>query len=418
MTGGIWRRRGRLRGAACHKSFAEGEVSKEITVVTRSKCQSPESVSVVATCGRRFHTIGGQAGPPSSSTPRTLPSGTGLLARYWDTASSTCRDARTSQVGRITSRDASRRLAQSSSLPTGNLPLRWVIGKAISLGQLNNALQSLTLQVTAVSASSFTVGISAAAALPASGTGNCSFSIQSFLHPPVVERVDPTVNFDWQYGTPNGVVILPNNNADNYSAVWEAYLHPTTAGAYQFQLDADDKARVFLDLNDGNGLVQIVEHGWDTPATVGTFKQSTAYNPWSATPANRYKIRIEHVETIGAHVAACSGGRAPGLCNIPRRTFLTHTQAATYDLRGPAPPMVPLRSPQSWSINGDTVTPRVLREQSFSRRRATAGHLLWLTRRKIVTVAIVGTNLLPMSQQAKVASRCDRRARPPAPICA
>ena len=98
-------------------------------------------------------------------------------------------------------------------------------------GNLNNALYNhANYGVTAVGTNTFTVGISAAAALPVSGTGNCSLSVQSFTHPPVVQRVDPTVNFDWGYGTPNGIVITPNNSPDNYSDTFEAYLNPTTAG--------------------------------------------------------------------------------------------------------------------------------------------------------------------------------------------
>ena len=147
-----------------------------------------------------------------------------------------------------------------------------------------------------------------------------------------ITRVDPTVNFDWAYGTPNGVVILPNNSPDNYSATWDAYLQPATAGNYIFQLDADDKARVLLDT--GSGLVQIVEHNWITPGSdpVGTFKQSASIPlVVPANPAQRYHIRVEHVETTGD--ARCrlqwnvNGGT---FANIPQANQFTHTQAMTY----------------------------------------------------------------------------------------
>src|SRR5204863_2162498 len=103
------------------------------------------------------------------------------------------------------------------------------------------------------------------------------------------------------------------------------YLQPTTAGSYVFQLDADDKARVFLDT--GSGLVQIVEHNWDSAGTVGTFKQSAPIVlAIPGTPAARYRMRVEHVETTGD--ARCrlqwsiNGGT---FANIPQANQFTHT---------------------------------------------------------------------------------------------
>lgn len=111
-----------------------------------------------------------------------------------------------------------------------------------------------------------------------------------------VTRVDPTVDFTWLQGTPNANTQLAST--DDYSVVWEGYLSPTTAGTYNFQLDADDKARVLLDT--GGGLVQIAEHGWDGPATVGTFKQSGNIAITAPGMAGaRYPIRVEFVETTG-----------------------------------------------------------------------------------------------------------------------
>lgn len=110
-----------------------------------------------------------------------------------------------------------------------------------------------------------------------------------------VTRVDPTVNFDWEYGTPNGNTAL--TSPDNYSVSWEGYLAPSSNNTYTFQLDANDKARVFLDT--GSGLVQILENGWDTAAT-GGFKQSATFSlSVPATPANRYHIKVEFIELTG-----------------------------------------------------------------------------------------------------------------------
>ena len=147
-------------------------------------------------------------------------------------------------------------------------PLGVQVGDVVKLtftsGNLNNALyNNQNYTVTTLGANAFIVNIT--------GTGLPGFELWQLQF----ERASPSpprchhprrsaVNFSWLYGSPNGVVILPNNPADNYSATWDGYLQPTTAGAYQFQLDADDKARVLLDT--GSGLVQILEHDWDPPS--------------------------------------------------------------------------------------------------------------------------------------------------------
>jgi uncharacterized protein (DUF1800 family) len=150
-----------------------------------------------------------------------------------------------------------------------------------------------------------------------------------------IDRIDPTVNFSWLQGTPNGVV-LPS--PDNYSVVWEGYLRPTSANNYQFQLDADDKARVLVDLNrDGDfddAGEQVVEHGWEgTAETIGTFKQSLAVPLVVPTsPAERYRIRVEFAETTGD--ARCRlqwrAGTA-AYANIPSTSVFSHTRAVTYN---------------------------------------------------------------------------------------
>ncbi len=142
-----------------------------------------------------------------------------------------------------------------------------------------------------------------------------------------VTRVDPKVDFDWRQGTPNGNTQLAST--DNYSVRWDGYLSPTTA-SYIFQLDADDKARVLLDLNNDGDFSdpgeQILENGWVTTAT-GTFKQSAAIPlTLPAAAANRYKISVEFVETTGS--AKCSLqwklSTATTFANIPSTNVFTN----------------------------------------------------------------------------------------------
>jgi uncharacterized protein (DUF1800 family) len=270
----------------------------------------------------------------------TLATGTGLLARYYDTGASTYVDA--ANFGQAGTYNFTRNAVTTTgsivvsyaTLGAQNITPLLQVGHVVKLtfssGGLNTATYNhQNYNVTAVAPTNFTVGITGAAALPSSSTGNCGFNTQTFPHPAVIQRVAPVVNNDWNAGTPN-VVIAPNNSPDNYSSVWEAWIQPTTAGSYTFQLDADDKARLLLDT--GAGLVQILEHGWDSPAVIGTFKSSAAIAlAVPATPAQRYRIRVEHVENTGD--ARCrlqwklgSGGFG----NIPQANLFTHQQALTY----------------------------------------------------------------------------------------
>lgn len=325
-------------------SFAAGADSIEIEVTPTANPEVEGSESVTATLQASTEPQPAfELGANSSATviigDSTVPAGTGLTARYYDHANGTY--AHAANFGDAANYAFTRGTPTTTGTivvtpTTGNLTAILAavsVGTQVKLtflgGNLNNALyNNLNYQVTAETASNFTVSITAAAALPTNSSSTANFSIQP-IHPAVIQRLDPTVNFDWQHGTPNGVVIAPNNSPENYSATWETYLQPTTAGNYVFQLDADDKARVLLDT--GSGLTQILEHGWDGPATVGTFKQSASIPlVVPATPTQRYKLRVEHVETTGD--ARCrlqwsvNGG---AFANIPQANQFTHTQALT-----------------------------------------------------------------------------------------
>ena len=169
-----------------------------------------------------------------------------------------------------------------------------------------------------------------------------------------VTRVDPVVDYDLAYGTPNDVGLTPNTVVDNYSTVYEGWLHPTTAGSYRFQLDGDDKARLLIDLNqDGDFDLpgeQIVEHGWDDAGTaspedgiaddevIGAFKVQTMAAFALAVPAGaaqRYKIRLEQVETTGSARCRIQWSRDNGTFGNPGSTNLfSHVTASTYQSSG------------------------------------------------------------------------------------
>src|SRR4029079_4857420 len=57
-----------------------------------------------------------------------------------------------------------------------------------------------------------------------------------------VVRVDPQIDLIWgSLGSPNAAV-----NRDNFSGSWDGRLVPTTTGNYQFDLQADDGARLYV----------------------------------------------------------------------------------------------------------------------------------------------------------------------------
>ncbi|OYW30285.1 MAG: hypothetical protein B7Z47_03775, partial [Chthoniobacter sp. 12-60-6] len=261
-------------------SFSGRSTTSDIFVNPKVQATVKGGRSVTATLAAdtgNTYALGTQKAATVIINTSTAATGTGLLARYYDTASTTYGDAANfGQAGAYS-------FVRGTPTTTGTIVVTYigstisglVVGSQVKLsfssGSLNNALYNhLIHTVSAVTTNSFTVPITAAAAFGVTAAnGNCHFSIQSFTHP-VIERVESTVNYDWQHGTPNGAVIAPMNLPENYSSNWECYLHPTTAGSYTFQLDADDKAEVLLDT--GAGLVQIVEHNWITPGAdaVGT----------------------------------------------------------------------------------------------------------------------------------------------------
>ena len=246
------------------------------------------------------YTLGSPSSAGVTIYPSGSPTGTGLTANYYPGSSSTYSStlnfgdlvATTYSYTKITTTSGTALVTYS-----GNPATPYTVGSQVSLqftsGNLNvtgyNTLKAYTV-VAPVTTTSFTVNITGTS-VPSTGTGNSNLGGFS----PPVTRIAPTIDFTWGYGTPNG-----NNyiNSDNYSVTWDGWLSPTTAGNYVFRLDADDKARVFIDT--GSGLTQILENGWDSPAT-GAYKSSapvTLSIPASA--ANRYPIRVEFVETTGA----------------------------------------------------------------------------------------------------------------------
>jgi uncharacterized protein (DUF1800 family) len=418
--------------------FAAGETSKVIFVNPEpdSALEGSESVTATLTSASAGSYAAPEIDPEHDEATviignTTAAAGTGLMARYYDHSSTIYVHAanfgdlgnyqyvRAGTTPNFTGTAVITPTGVSSTrrdtLLAALTPNTTQVKLSFNGGNLNTVVYNhQNFLVTAKTATTFTIALPPGAGLPTNSTSTCFFSIQP-IHPGLIERTE-VVNNDWIYGTPNAVTISNMNVPDNYSDTFEAYVHPTTAGTYRFQLDADDKARVLIDLNrDGDFDLpgeQVVEHGWDSSATgspedgvadaetVGTFKMGhtvsgasttagsavvtmpstagltvgmavtgtgisanqfvTAINSGTSlsltsgtgittqasttltfnnvitlavptTPAERYKMRVEHVDATGD--ARCrlqwsvNGG---AFANIPQANQFTHTQAHTY----------------------------------------------------------------------------------------
>ncbi len=230
--------------------------------------------------------------------PSGVATGTGLTATYFPGSSSTYADPLNFSALVKASYSYTRTNSTTGTATvtySGHPDVPYTVGSTANLqfisGNLLAPFGTMTAYAVTVAgpANSFVVPITGTG-LPSSSSG--SVTISGFSSP--VSRLEPTLDFNWKYGAPNGNTYV---GADDYSVTWDGWLAPSSNGTYIFRLDADDKARVSIDT--GSGLQQILENGWDTPAT-GTYKESAPLVlAIPGSPAARYPIRVEFVETTG-----------------------------------------------------------------------------------------------------------------------
>ncbi len=96
---------------------------------------------------------------------------------------------------------------------------------------------------------------------------------------PVMVRNDPSVNFDWGFGSP-----APNIPVDYFSARWTRTFM-FDAGMYRFSARSDDGVRVWMDSN-------LIIDAWG-PATPSTYLQDINV------PAGQHVVRVEYYEGVG-----------------------------------------------------------------------------------------------------------------------
>jgi hypothetical protein len=98
-----------------------------------------------------------------------------------------------------------------------------------------------------------------------------------------MERVDPTIDFDWVRNTPGDPI-----SEDDFSIIWSGFLRSEFSEPYTFQAEADDGVRVWI----GDDLVVDRWMGSDAPEgdTAGTGPEIRLQSGQS------YPIRVEYFE--------------------------------------------------------------------------------------------------------------------------
>ena len=104
---------------------------------------------------------------------------------------------------------------------------------------------------------------------------------------PVVERIDPTIDFAWRYGIP--YYSLPG---DNFSIRWEGYVQPQYDGDYTFTLQADDSARLWVEESPiYDNMPPLIERGNNTSTQYSAVK--------TLQRGHLYRIRVDYAQGGG-----------------------------------------------------------------------------------------------------------------------
>jgi len=125
---------------------------------------------------------------------------------------------------------------------------------------------------------------------PGTGTGLLgayySSQLMTFIEPPTLIRVEPTVDFDWVANSPD-----PGISADTFTARWSGQVQPFYSQTYTFTARTDDGVRVWV-----NG--QLVVDSWVNQAAT---ERSGNIGPLVAN--QKYNILMEYFENTGNALA-------------------------------------------------------------------------------------------------------------------
>ena len=106
------------------------------------------------------------------------------------------------------------------------------------------------------------------------------------LGEPLLERIDPSINFNWQLTSP---LAADSDEGDNFSARWTGMVNFEKSGTYEFTATCDDGCRVWV----GN---ELLINAWKAQA-------STTYTKSITLTAGEHRVIMEYQEFGGAAVA-------------------------------------------------------------------------------------------------------------------
>lgn len=108
----------------------------------------------------------------------------------------------------------------------------------------------------------------------------------TFLSRPVLQRIDPLINFNWGQGTPEQERV----DADLFSVRWTGYVEPFVSERYTFYPSTDDGVRLWVD-------EQLIVDQW-VPQGITETSGSIELEQ-----GRRYRIRMEYYEAFGLAAA-------------------------------------------------------------------------------------------------------------------
>jgi PA14 domain-containing protein/Ig-like domain-containing protein/lectin family protein len=133
--------------------------------------------------------------------------------------------------------------------------------------------------------------------------------LQTFSGAPTLTRLDPTVNFDWDIGSPD-----PSISPDTFTVRWAGLVQPIYSQTYTFYTTSDDGSRLWV-----NGQL-VVDNWFDQPPTErsGTIDLSAD---------QQYPILMEYYENTGGALVQLSWSSAAQFKGIIPQTQLYPTTA-------------------------------------------------------------------------------------------
>jgi len=167
------------------------------------------------------------------------------------------------------------------------------------------------------------------------------YAVQDLTGPPVFQRDDAEINFDWKQGSPRSDI--PTNR---FSVRWSRTLTFAQAGLYRFRAESDDGVRLWLD---GKPVITAWSDGYGVHEGVVSLA------------SGRHALQVDYYENGGDALVKLSWAFAQGTATAthtptatPTNTSLPPTQTPT---RTPSPTQTPTRTPTSTSTPTATSAP-------------------------------------------------------------